>query len=84
MGLGVALPGRVEERRRAAAFGSILAAFDTGIGTGSMAIGWMIGRFGFEFGFGVAAALAALALPYFLFVERRVFPAPVQPSSASG
>ena len=53
--------------RRGAAFGAILAAFDTGIGTGSTSMGWLIQHYGFASAFGVAAALSALALPYFLF-----------------
>jgi MFS family permease len=61
----------VSSERRGAAFGAILAAFDTGIGTGSTTMGWIIGRYGFATAFGVAAALAALALPYFLFVDRK-------------
>ncbi|HET8646849.1 MAG TPA: MFS transporter, partial [Vicinamibacteria bacterium] len=65
--------------RRGAAFGAILAAFDTGIGTGSICAGWIIGRSGFRAAFGAAAALSALALPYFLFMERRLLP---QPSSS--
>src|SRR5688572_10684127 len=56
--------------RRGAAFGAILAAFDTGIGTGSTTMGWLIGRYGFASAFGIAAALSALALPYFLVVDR--------------
>ena len=55
--------------RRGAAFGAILAAFDTGIGTGSTSMGWIIGRYGFAAAFGTAAALSALALPYFLITE---------------
>ena len=61
----------VGEARRGAAFGGILAAFDTGIGTGSTATGWLIGHAGFTAAFATAAALAALALPVFLVVERR-------------
>ena len=61
----------VSAERRGAAFGAILAAFDTGIGTGSTTMGWLIQHYGFAAAFGVAAALAALALPYFLFVDRR-------------
>jgi MFS family permease len=64
----------VDPRRRGAAFGSILAAFDTGIGTGSIGIGFLSQRYGFGVGFGVAALLAALALPYFLAVEKRLIP----------
>jgi len=60
----------VSADRRGAAFGAILAAFDTGIGTGSTSMGWLIQRYGFSTAFGVAAALAVLALPYFLAVDR--------------
>jgi MFS family permease len=58
--------------RRGAAFGAILAAFDSGIGTGSTAMGWVIQHYGFRMAFAVAAALSALALPYFLVVDRYV------------
>jgi len=68
--IGYVMKG-VSSERRGAAFGAILAAFDTGIGTGSTAMGWIIGRYGFATAFGVAAALAALALPYFLVVDRK-------------
>lgn len=61
----------VPHQRRGAAFGAILAAFDTGIGTGSICAGWVIGRWGFRAAYAAAAALAALSLPYFLFIERR-------------
>jgi len=37
----------VHATRRGAAFGAILAAFDTGIGTGSIALGWIIQHQGF-------------------------------------
>jgi MFS family permease len=60
----------VSARRRGAAFGAILAAFDTGIGTGSTSMGWLIQKWGFGTAFGVAAVLAALALPYFLAADR--------------
>jgi MFS family permease len=60
----------VSAERRGAAFGALLAAFDTGIGTGSTAMGWLIQKWGFQAAFAVAAALAALALPYFLAVDR--------------
>jgi MFS family permease len=62
----------VSAARRGAAFGAILAAFDTGIGTGSTSIGWMIQHFGFRSAFGAAAILSALAVPYFLVVDRRL------------
>lgn len=78
LGFGSAQPvyvamimSRVSARRRGAAFGGILAAFDTGIGTGSIAIGWLAEHFGFATGFAVAAALAGLSVPYFLLIEKR-------------
>jgi predicted MFS family arabinose efflux permease len=62
----------VSAARRGAAFGAILAAFDTGIGTGSTTVGWLIERFGFSAAFGVAALLSALSLPYFVIADRRL------------
>jgi MFS family permease len=62
----------VSEDRRGAAFGAMLAAFDTGVGTGSTSMGWMIQHHGFSLAFGVAAALSALAFPYFLLADRFV------------
>ncbi len=61
----------VSSSRRGSAFGGILAAFDTGIGTGSIAVGWLAQRIGFGGAFGVAAALSAFSIPYFLWAERR-------------
>ncbi|HVH55653.1 MAG TPA: MFS transporter [Vicinamibacterales bacterium] len=77
IGFGTAYPSYVgyvmkgvSAERRGAAFGAILAAFDTGIGTGSTTMGWLIQHHGFPVAFGVAAGLAALALPYFLVIDR--------------
>ena len=50
----------------------MLAAFDTGIGAGSMSLGVLIERLDYPTAFGIAAVLAATALPYFLVVEPRV------------
>jgi MFS family permease len=61
---------QVGPARRGAAFGAILACFDTGIGTGSTTMGWIIGRYGFASAFGTAAVLSAFALPYFLIADR--------------
>lgn len=61
----------VAEHRRGATFGALIGAFDTGIGTGSIAVGWLSGHYGFRAAFGAAGALAALAIPYFLWMERR-------------
>lgn len=62
---------RIPWWRRGAAFGAMLAAFDTGVGSGSTVMGGLIHRFGFRPAFGIAAALAALSLPYFLLAEKR-------------
>jgi predicted MFS family arabinose efflux permease len=62
----------VGPERRGAAFGAILAAFDTGIGTGSTTVGWLIEHVGFSAAFGVAAALSAVALPYFVVMDKRL------------
>ena len=61
----------VAEHRRGATFGALIGAFDTGIGTGSIAVGWLSGRYGFGRAFGVAGALALLSIPYFLYMEKR-------------
>ena len=81
LGFGTAYPNYVgyvmrgvSAERRGAAFGAILAAFDTGIGTGSTMTGWLSGRAGFPTAFAVAAVLAALALPMFLLVDKRFGP----------
>jgi MFS family permease len=78
IGFGTAYPvyvgyvmKQVTAERRGAAFGAILAAFDTGIGTGSTVMGGLIQRYGFETAFAIAAVLSALALPYFIFADRR-------------
>lgn len=55
-----------------AAYGAMIAAFDTGIGTGSSLLGTLVEHFGYRAAFGFAAALAALAAPYFLMVEKRL------------
>jgi len=62
----------VDALRRGAAFGAIHAAFDTGMGSGSIATGLIVHRYGFEAAFAVAAALAAVAIPFFLFIDRRL------------
>jgi MFS family permease len=61
----------VDPARRGAAFGGILAAFDTGIGTGSIAVGWMAQQVGFRAAFGAGALLSAFSIPYFLWAEKR-------------
>jgi MFS family permease len=61
----------VAEHRRGATFGAVIGAFDTGIGTGSIAVGWLSERYGFSRAFGIAGALALLSIPYFLYMEKR-------------
>jgi MFS family permease len=61
----------VAEHRRGATFGALIGAFDTGIGTGSIAVGWMGEHYGFGRAFAVAGALALLSIPYFLYMEKR-------------
>ena len=62
----------VDATRRGAAFGAILAAFDTGIGTGATTVGWLSQRHGFPAAVGVAAALSAASLPYFIVADRKL------------
>jgi len=64
--------GHVPSHRRGAAFGAMFAAFDTGIGTGSWVTGWIVHHSWFRVAFGVAAVVSALALPCFLFAERKL------------
>ncbi len=79
VGFGSAYPAHaafvlryVDDRRRAAALGGILAALDTGIGSGSMTIGWIIQHGGYRAAYGAAAIIGLFAAPYFLFVAPRV------------
>lgn len=78
VGFGLVFPAftayllaHIPPTRRGAAYGAMIAAFDTGIGTGSWSMGWLIHRVGFRPAFALAAGLATLALPYFLLVEKR-------------
>ena len=61
---------RVEDGRRGATFGALIAAYDMGIGTGSIAVGWIGEHYGLAQAFGVGAVLAALSIPYYLFMGR--------------
>ena len=63
----------MDDSRRGAAFGSILAAFDTGIGTGSVTTGWIAQHAGLPHRLRVRGGpLATLALPFFLITEKRL------------
>lgn len=67
----------VDPARRGAAFGGILAAFDTGIGAGSVVLGGVAESIGLRGAFGVGALVSAFAIPYFLWAERRFLREPV-------
>jgi MFS family permease len=74
----------VDPARRGAAFGGILAAFDTGVGTGSIGVGALAARFGFGTAFGAAAGLSAFAIPYFVWAEKRFLVGPAQAGPGAG
>jgi MFS family permease len=74
----------VDPARRGAAFGSILAAFDTGIGAGSIALGGVAAQLGLRGAFGAAAALSAFAIPYFVWAERRFLLRNAPPAEPEG
>jgi MFS family permease len=72
----------VDPARRGAAFGGILAAFDTGVGTGSIGVGALAERFGFAPAFGIAAGLSAFSIPYFVWAEKRFLERRPEPAAA--
>ena len=74
IGLGASYPAlatyileHTDPDRRARTFGSIVWAFDTGIGTGSLVIGAIGGSFGFRAAFLAAAVLSCFSIPIFLW-----------------
>ncbi len=79
IGLGSAFPAfmtfvvsNTGEDRRARTFGSVILAFDTGIGVGSLVIGAIGERAGLGTAFQVAAVIACLSIPIFLATSRRL------------
>jgi MFS family permease len=64
--------GATDEQSRARTFGSVIWAFDTGIGIGSLAIGAIGQRFGLGTAFGIAAGLSCFAIPIFLVTSRNL------------
>jgi MFS family permease len=62
--------GRTDPRHRAATFGSVLLAFDTAIGCGSLLVGQLGASFGLGRAFLCVAGLSALSLPGFLLTKR--------------
>ena len=78
-GLGASFPafmtfivGNTGEEQRARTFGSVILAFDTGIGVGSITIGAIASRIGFDAAFTIAAVIACLSIPIFLATSRRL------------
>lgn len=77
IGLGGAFPAfmsflvsNTDPRRRARTFGSFVLAFDTGIGIGSVVVGFIGDRWGLGTAFLVAAGLSCLAIPIFTAASR--------------
>jgi MFS family permease len=62
--------GNTNPQRRARTFGSIVWAFDTGLGVGSFCIGAIGEHAGLGTAFGFAAALSCLAIPIFAWTSR--------------
>jgi MFS family permease len=78
-GFGVAYPAfatfvleKTDAQRRARTFGSIIWAFDTGIGTGSLLTGVIGQRYGLSRAFVVCALVATLAIPVFRTTSRQL------------
>lgn len=79
IGFGAAYPafvtiilGSTDPARRARTFGSIVWAFDTGIGTGSFAIGAIGQHYGLTNAFLVAAGLSCFSIPIFAWASARL------------
>src|SRR5207302_11024953 len=78
-GLGAVYPafvtiilGSTDPARRARTFGSIVWAFDTGIGLGSFGIGAIGQRYGLGNAFLIAAAVSCFAIPIFAVTSIRL------------
>jgi MFS family permease len=61
-----------DEQFRGRTFGSMILAFDTGIGLGSIVIGAIGARWSLGIAFGFAAALSCLAIPIFVNTSRQL------------
>jgi MFS family permease len=79
LGFGSAYPifaaivlDRIDSHRHGAAFGSILLAFDTGIGSGSILTGILIQHLGYHVAFGAATGLALFSIPYYLAADKKL------------
>jgi MFS family permease len=79
IGFGSAYPafasfilGATDPQRRARTFGSIVWAFDAGIGSGSLLVGAIGEHYGLGNAFLCAAALSCLAVPIFAWTSREL------------
>ena len=63
---------KTDPSRRARTFGSMVWAFDTGIGIGSLLIGAIGQRYGLASAFAAAAAISCLSIPAFLVNVKRL------------
>lgn len=79
IGLGASFPAfmtfvvtHTPEQFRARTFGSVILAFDTGIGLGSIAIGAIGTRWSLGTAFAIAAGLSCLAIPIFVRTSRQL------------
>lgn len=79
LGLGASFPAfmtfvvtHTAGSSRARTFGSVIFAFDTGIGVGSVVIGAVGARAGLGTAFNLAAIVACLAIPIFRWTSRRL------------
>jgi MFS family permease len=68
--------GATDPQRRARTFGSIVMAFDVGIGTGSLLVGAIGDRFGLGNAFLCAALLSCLSIPIFAWTSRELVRSP--------
>src|SRR5262249_36769351 len=64
--------GNTDPQRRARTFGSMVWAFDTGLGVGSFCIGAIGERHGLGTASASAAALSSLPIPIFAWTSRSV------------
>jgi len=79
IGLGASFPAfmtfvvsNTDEQFRARTFGSVILAFDTGIGLGSIVIGAIGARWSLGTAFAIAAGLSCLAIPIFVSTSRQM------------
>jgi MFS family permease len=79
IGLGASFPAfmtfvvtHTDEQFRGRTFGSVILAFDTGIGLGSIVIGAIGARWSLGTAFWIAAGLSCLAIPIFVSTSRQL------------